>query len=130
MVSHIARKLTGGESVDSVRTTLRKATFRFSKTDQQFQVLPETGEHDLGLLRMQLGGGVDGGLFPLPTGWGEISPKQNFARCAHEPDVAACSPGFSRSDCNPQPLFRYQPMLPPKGGTTYREVRGEEEEEA
>ncbi|MBM3835629.1 MAG: rRNA maturation RNase YbeY [Verrucomicrobia bacterium] len=67
------------------------------------------------------------GQAPAPdrANGGKISPKQNFAHCAHEPDVAACSPGFSRSDCHPQKLLRCQQMLPPQGGTTCREVHGE-----
>jgi len=56
---------------------------------------------------------------------GKPSPKHIFAHCAHEPDVAACSPGFSRGDCHPQKLFRCQQTLPPKGGTTCREVHEE-----
>ncbi|MBM3835523.1 MAG: hypothetical protein FJ403_20070 [Verrucomicrobia bacterium] len=38
----------------------------------------------------------------------DTSPKHIFAHSADEPDVAACSPGVSRGDCNPQKLFRCQ----------------------
>lgn len=61
-VRHVAAQLVAGRSVDALQTELRGATFAFRATRPGFRAAAETGEQEIGLLRLQLGGGFQSGV--------------------------------------------------------------------
>ncbi len=62
VVQHIARKLAEGRTAEALRPELGRIPFRFVPADERFKVADESGAHPLGLLRMQAGGGYQGGV--------------------------------------------------------------------
>jgi hypothetical protein len=64
VVARIAGKLADGATADSLKAELAAWPFRFVRTRPAFQVATESGENELGLLRMQAGGGYRGGVVP------------------------------------------------------------------
>lgn len=64
LASRIARRLLDGASVAGLQYDLNGLAFRFPKSRAGFRAAEESGEHDLGMFRMQIGGGYDGGIIP------------------------------------------------------------------
>lgn len=64
LVPLIARSQTSGESSNSLRSKLGSATFRFVKSRGDYRVATESGEQEMGLVRLQVGGGYDNGIVP------------------------------------------------------------------
>jgi hypothetical protein len=54
VVRHIARRLATGPSTAALRPELDAIPFRFAKSRHDFQVATESGQHDIGTLRLQL----------------------------------------------------------------------------
>lgn len=64
LVSHVARRLARGATLESLAPELEKLPFRFTRTHPPFHVATESGEHELAVLRVQAGGGYDSGVVP------------------------------------------------------------------
>lgn len=64
VIDFLARRLAGGATTASLKPELNHFTFRFVKAQPQFQVATESGEHELAMLRVQVGGGYDNGIVP------------------------------------------------------------------
>lgn len=64
VVEHIARRLTLGVSAAAIKSDFARARFSFVPTRENFELATESGEHEVGLLRMQAGGGFRDGVIP------------------------------------------------------------------
>ena len=64
LVSHVAKRFTDGMTLDSVQTELRLVRFDFQRSNPAFGLITESGEDEVGLLRMQAGGGYRDGIVP------------------------------------------------------------------
>ncbi|MBX3744271.1 MAG: hypothetical protein KF833_03100 [Verrucomicrobiae bacterium] len=64
LVTQIADQLTKGSDPATLARQLARTPFAFQPTHTSFQAAPETGEHPVGLLRMQAGGGWSDGVVP------------------------------------------------------------------
>jgi hypothetical protein len=64
VVQGIARALTDGTTVHEMESELRSRRFHFPAAWSGFDVAVETGVHEIGLLRMQAGGGLVNGIVP------------------------------------------------------------------
>jgi len=62
VVSWIAGHLARGETVASLQPRLTQRPFRFPGDWSRFEIASESGHHEPGLLRMQLGGGFADGI--------------------------------------------------------------------
>lgn len=62
IVESIAVELSKSKLSDVLVEKLRGVPFEFEKTSSQFAAAEEGGEYDLGLLRVQIGGGYDEGI--------------------------------------------------------------------
>lgn len=60
----IARKLRNGSTPDDLKAQLAAVPFRFRASEPGFHVATESGESELGLLRMQADGGYRDGIVP------------------------------------------------------------------
>lgn len=54
IVPAVARRLTGGASADKLRAELQRSAFKFAPSRADYRVATESGEHDIGLLRVQV----------------------------------------------------------------------------
>lgn len=64
LVSFLARRLSDGDTIESLKPVLDQLPFRFARSHPGFRVSTESGEDELGVLRVQLGGGYDDGIIP------------------------------------------------------------------
>jgi hypothetical protein len=64
VVAFLARHVSRGTTVKSIEAELDNIPFRFAQTHQPFFVATESGEYELGMLRVQVGGGYDNGIVP------------------------------------------------------------------
>jgi hypothetical protein len=62
VIGWIATELSEGRTVEDLKPLLEKASFAFRPTEPGFKVAEETGEHEIGLLRLQIGGGYSDGI--------------------------------------------------------------------
>jgi hypothetical protein len=82
-ISRIARQLARGESGERVKSNLQAVPFAFSKTHRDFKVADETGESEIGLLRLQIGSGfrngiIKGGIIDVTGQLTREMPGANF----------------------------------------------------
>lgn len=83
-VEFIARGLAAGRSLDDLKPQMRQMRFEFRKSEPSFEVATESGEHELGLLRLQLTRGSywqgrgDGGNLDLTRQLLEKMPGVEF----------------------------------------------------
>ncbi|MCC7377213.1 MAG: hypothetical protein IT581_21305 [Verrucomicrobiales bacterium] len=63
-VTAIHRKLADGTPVEEVIAALNKAEFDFQPVAPDFTIASECGRHEVGMLRLQVGGGWNDGLIP------------------------------------------------------------------
>jgi len=59
-----AARLQGGETLDSLREELRAVPFVFKSSRAGLEVVPESGDQEIGLFRTQIGGGYFHGVVP------------------------------------------------------------------
>jgi hypothetical protein len=64
LLAWIARRLESGATAVALKAELAELPFQFAGTHPPFLVATESGEHELALLRVQLGGGYDRGIVP------------------------------------------------------------------
>jgi hypothetical protein len=64
LVAHVARKLSEGATPESLKPEFDAVLFHFLPARPDFQVATESGEHELGMIRMQVGGGYLNGIVP------------------------------------------------------------------
>jgi hypothetical protein len=64
LVNYIADELFRGRTAASLNGEFSSASFGFVRADGRFEVAMESGEDELGLLRLQAGGGYDDGIVP------------------------------------------------------------------
>jgi hypothetical protein len=64
VIAAVARELVQGRAMAAVRAALQAARFHFKPTRAGFRIAAEDGEHTIGLLRMQIGGGYANGIVP------------------------------------------------------------------
>jgi hypothetical protein len=64
LVGNTARRLLAGTDRRIVREELASLTFHVPEDWQRFEVAEETGTHEIGMVRMQLGGGYNNGITP------------------------------------------------------------------
>ncbi len=64
VVRSIAQALAEGADTYEVEEEFKARQFRFPSTWSQFEVATESGTHEIGLLRMQAGGGFVSGIVP------------------------------------------------------------------
>jgi hypothetical protein len=64
VVARVALKLANGATPESLAAEFATWPFRFARARPEFEVATESGENELGLLRMQAGGGYRGGVVP------------------------------------------------------------------
>lgn len=64
VAADVARKLTAGATPESLKPEFNARSFRFQRARPEFQVATESGENELGLVRMQAGGGYRNGIIP------------------------------------------------------------------
>jgi hypothetical protein len=62
MVAFIAQRIAGGATLESLAPELGRLPFKYALTHQPFRVATESGEDELGMLRVQVGGGYDHGI--------------------------------------------------------------------
>lgn len=60
----LARKLSSGIDPQIVKQELETVSFRVPSYWQGFEIATESGQHEIGLVRMQLGGGYRNGIVP------------------------------------------------------------------
>jgi hypothetical protein len=60
----IRDRLRWGERLETLQEDLTAVPFRFVKSDPDFQVATECGDEEIGLIRMQMGGGYRNGIIP------------------------------------------------------------------
>ncbi|MBI4661710.1 MAG: hypothetical protein HY735_23040 [Verrucomicrobia bacterium] len=60
----LARRLTEGRSLQDLKAELDGAHFQFRNSARGFRAATETGEHEIGWIRMQVEGGYEGGIIP------------------------------------------------------------------
>ncbi len=63
----LARRLASGATIESLNPEMHKFEFRLARTHRPFQAATESGEHELGMLRVQAGGGYHNGVIPGAT---------------------------------------------------------------
>ena len=63
-VEFVTRHLSRRTSVESMKAELDNVPFRFVQRHRPFFVATEGGEHELAMLRVQVGGGYDDGIVP------------------------------------------------------------------
>jgi hypothetical protein len=64
VVRQAARRLTEGATLASLKAEFDARAFRFPRAHPAFRIATESGEAELGLLRMQAGGGYRNGIVP------------------------------------------------------------------
>ena len=64
VLARVARRLSEGATPVSLRPELDALPFRWGRARPEFEIATEAGEHELGLLRMQAGGGYRDGILP------------------------------------------------------------------
>ncbi len=90
IVRRIASRLASGASVDSLREELSKASFAFRSSLEGFSVATESGEHDIGLVRLQLTRGTywtgagDGGCLDIARQLLAALPAADFVASVEE----------------------------------------------
>jgi hypothetical protein len=62
VIAFLAGSLNGGTNVAALKASVRHAPFAFVKSSAGFQVATEAGEHEVGMLRLQAGGGYQNGI--------------------------------------------------------------------
>ncbi len=84
IIKHIADRLTSGSSAESLRGELSAAGFRFAKSANGFRLVTESGEEEIGLVRVQLSKGEywhgigDGGALDIIRQLSAALPDANF----------------------------------------------------
>lgn len=73
VIAGVARELGTGATAVSLATRLRAVPFQFTKTHPAFRCAEETGENEIGLLRLQIGGGYVNGI--VPGGPLDVTPQ-------------------------------------------------------
>ncbi len=64
VVQALAQRLVAGESLEAIRSEFESRCFQLPLPATPFEVAPESGGQQLGLLRMQVGGGFANGIVP------------------------------------------------------------------
>lgn len=64
VVQFVARRLVAGASLTALEAELAHRSFRLPAAWSRFQILSESGEPSIGMLRMQVGGGYAQGIVP------------------------------------------------------------------
>lgn len=64
VVTFIATQLAGGATVEAINQDLDTYSFQFRQSHPSFAVATESGEDELGTLRLQVGGGYQDGIVP------------------------------------------------------------------
>lgn len=64
VMEELADEIASGATSESLRSRLERRPFRFPPAWSRFEVAPESGNEELGLLRLQIGGGFADGVVP------------------------------------------------------------------
>ena len=86
VIVDITRMFGGDATAAEIIPELRSRSFRFMKSRPDFQLATDSGEHDIGLLRLQIAGG---GYFQGPGDGGSIDlTRQLLAKLPNTPILA------------------------------------------